>query len=198
MASDKIDVSFRSVRLVCGAGLGARRFALCLTFEAAACDRLSRARERRSMSGLVWDVAPGANLSGLEIGLVFDRWAADQLPSTHIAADPVNFAPVSCIEGCRIPFSVCGQKEKSNHRVFCTILGSFAVLARCGLVLQALMGIDLAVGVLDGVIHNLPRRTDTDMCLRVREAGYRVVSEVGSALRQHECQTRSGVVTPEE
>lgn len=39
---------------------------------------------------------------------------------------------------------------------------------------------------------------DIDLCLRVREAGYRVIYEAGSVLRHYECQTRRAVVTPEE
>jgi GT2 family glycosyltransferase len=39
---------------------------------------------------------------------------------------------------------------------------------------------------------------DIDLCLRVREAGYRVICEAGAAIRHYECQTRRGVVTAEE
>jgi GT2 family glycosyltransferase len=39
---------------------------------------------------------------------------------------------------------------------------------------------------------------DIDLCLRVRQAGYRVIYEAASVLRHHECQSRPGVVTPEE
>jgi len=36
---------------------------------------------------------------------------------------------------------------------------------------------------------------DTDLCLRARAAGYRVIYEAGAKLRHYECQTRRGVVT---
>jgi GT2 family glycosyltransferase len=39
---------------------------------------------------------------------------------------------------------------------------------------------------------------DIDLCLRVRQAGYRVVYESGAVLRHYECQSRPGVVSPEE
>jgi O-antigen biosynthesis protein len=39
---------------------------------------------------------------------------------------------------------------------------------------------------------------DTDLCLRIRAAGYRVVYEAGALLRHYECQTRRGVVSFEE
>jgi O-antigen biosynthesis protein len=39
---------------------------------------------------------------------------------------------------------------------------------------------------------------DIDLCLRVRNAGYRVIYEAGAILRHYECQTRPGVVTLEE
>jgi O-antigen biosynthesis protein len=39
---------------------------------------------------------------------------------------------------------------------------------------------------------------DIDLCLRVREAGYRVIYESGAILRHYECQTRKGTVSPEE
>lgn len=40
---------------------------------------------------------------------------------------------------------------------------------------------------------------DIDLCLRVREAGYRVIFEAGATLRHSECQTRRrGVITSEE
>jgi GT2 family glycosyltransferase len=39
---------------------------------------------------------------------------------------------------------------------------------------------------------------DTDLCLRVRAAGYRVIYEAGAKLRHYECQTRRGIVTLEE
>ncbi len=39
---------------------------------------------------------------------------------------------------------------------------------------------------------------DVDLCLRVRECGYRVIYDDGAFLCHHECQTRLGVVTPEE
>jgi GT2 family glycosyltransferase len=40
---------------------------------------------------------------------------------------------------------------------------------------------------------------DTDLCLRVREAGYRVVYDAGAVLRHYECQTRGrGIVTLRE
>jgi GT2 family glycosyltransferase len=39
---------------------------------------------------------------------------------------------------------------------------------------------------------------DIDLCLRVREAGYRVIYEAGAVLRHYECQSRVGFVTAEE
>ena len=39
---------------------------------------------------------------------------------------------------------------------------------------------------------------DLDLCLRARKAGYRVIYEAGAILRHYECQTRRGIVTPEE
>ncbi len=40
---------------------------------------------------------------------------------------------------------------------------------------------------------------DIDLCLRAREAGYRVIYEAAAVLRHYECQSRRhGVVTPEE
>jgi GT2 family glycosyltransferase len=39
---------------------------------------------------------------------------------------------------------------------------------------------------------------DTDLCLRIRQAGYRVVFDAGAALCHRECQTRKGVVTFDE
>lgn len=39
---------------------------------------------------------------------------------------------------------------------------------------------------------------DTDLCLRIRAAGYRVVYEAGALLRHYECQTRRGTVSFEE
>ena len=46
-------------------------------------------------------------------------------------------------------------------------------------------------------IH-LVNYNDIDLCLRAREAGYRVICEAGATLRHYECQTRRGVVSPEE
>lgn len=39
---------------------------------------------------------------------------------------------------------------------------------------------------------------DIDLCLRVREAGYRVIYEAGAVLRHYECQSRVGVVSGKE
>ena len=39
---------------------------------------------------------------------------------------------------------------------------------------------------------------DIDLCLRVREAGYRVIYDAGAVLRHYECQSRPGVVTAAE
>jgi GT2 family glycosyltransferase len=39
---------------------------------------------------------------------------------------------------------------------------------------------------------------DVDLCLRVREAGYRVVCDTGAVLRHYECQSRRGEVTFQE
>jgi len=36
---------------------------------------------------------------------------------------------------------------------------------------------------------------DIDLCLRARDAGFRVIYEAGAVLRHHECQSRRGVVT---
>ena len=49
---------------------------------------------------------------------------------------------------------------------------------------------------LDGFAEQFPvNYNDTDLCLRVRQAGYRVVYESGAVLRHTECQSRRGVVT---
>jgi GT2 family glycosyltransferase len=49
---------------------------------------------------------------------------------------------------------------------------------------------------LDGFAEEFPvNYNDTDLCLRVRQAGYRVVYESGAMLRHTECQSRRGVVT---
>ena len=39
---------------------------------------------------------------------------------------------------------------------------------------------------------------DIDLCLRARNAGYRVIYEAGATLRHYECQSRPGVVTLQE
>jgi GT2 family glycosyltransferase len=39
---------------------------------------------------------------------------------------------------------------------------------------------------------------DTDLCLRIRAAGYRVVYDAGVVLRHYECQSRRGAVSFEE
>lgn len=49
---------------------------------------------------------------------------------------------------------------------------------------------------LDGFAEQFPvNYNDTDLCLRVRQARYRVVYESGAVLRHTECQSRRGVVT---
>jgi len=52
---------------------------------------------------------------------------------------------------------------------------------------------------LGGFAEEFPvNYNDIDLCLRAREAGYRVIYEAGAILRHYECQSRQGVITPEE
>jgi GT2 family glycosyltransferase len=52
---------------------------------------------------------------------------------------------------------------------------------------------------LGGFAEEFPvNYNDIDLCLRARAAGYRVIYEAGAVLRHHECQTRQGIVTPQE
>jgi GT2 family glycosyltransferase len=49
---------------------------------------------------------------------------------------------------------------------------------------------------LNGFAEEFPiNYNDTDLCLRVRDAGYRVIFDSAVVLRHHECQTRRGGVT---
>ena len=49
---------------------------------------------------------------------------------------------------------------------------------------------------LGGFANGFPvNYNDIDLCLRVREAGYRVIYEAGAKLRHYECQTRRGEVS---
>lgn len=64
-----------------------------------------------------------------------------------------------------------------------------ACLAICKELFQQLGGFDQSFPV---------NYNDTDLCLRVRKAGYRIVLDAGAVLRHYECQTRKGGVSSGE
>ena len=54
-------------------------------------------------------------------------------------------------------------------------------------------------GTLGGFADEFPiNYNDIDLCLRVRDAGYRVIYDAQARLRHYEFQTRRGVVTFQE